>query len=279
MRCYHQCNGIDTSIDRYTIIFSKDWHIYCVTPPTRQISVANDFYSMYRSINIFSFICIALLARSATAADFQTHASIYDTASRFMLDHVASRYELNTEIKPGTLDSRLTLRQCTKPLEASLPTGSRGIGKITVAVKCTDHKPWSLHVPITVSLYQDILVAKESLPRGKLLEKDDLKRSRYDLARLTNGYISQFDDSVGMKLKRPLTAGAALTPGMLEKPVLVQRGQRVTILAQSGGMVVRTSGKALAHGAAGERIGIINIKSRLKLEGVVTASGEVEVDI
>ena len=50
-------------------------------------------------------------------------------------------------------------------------------------------------------------------------------------------------------------------------------------MAQSGLMVVRMKGKALASGAVGERIKVMNVKSRKKLEGVITSSGEVKVDI
>lgn len=234
---------------------------------------------MHRTLNIIGFTCIALLASNAAAAEFQSHTSIHDAARTFMQNHARTTFEQKPEIRPGKLDSRLKLRQCTLPLVTYLPDGSRGVGKMTVGVKCTDHKPWSLHVPIMVSLFKEVLVAKESLPRGKLLEKSDLKHTKYDLARLTHGYISELGDSVGMMLKRPLSAGAPLTPNMVEKPRLITRGQRVTIFARAGGMEVRTSGKALAHGAAGERIAVVNIKSKLKLEGTVTASGEVKVDI
>lgn len=240
---------------------------------------------MYKYINLTSLITITAtllvpaLVTPASAASYQSHASIHNVAKQFMLNHVKSTYGQKPEIKSGKLDSRLKLRQCTQPLLASLPERSRGIGKVSVAVKCSDHKPWSLHVPVTASLFKYVLVAKEPLPRGKLLEKSDLKRAKYDLARLQSGYINNYENSVGMKLKRSLITGAALTPSILEKPRLISRGQRVTILAQSAGMEIRTSGKALAHGAAGERIGVINTKSRLKIEGIVTASGEVKVDI
>lgn len=238
---------------------------------------------MYKYMRTTGLICIALLAltqaTSAAAASYQSHASIHKVAQQFISSHVKSTYGQKPEIKPGKLDSRLKLRQCTLPLNASLPERSRGMGKVSIAVKCNDHKPWSLHVPVTVSLFKYVLVAKDPLPRGKLLEKSDLKRAKYDLSRLQSGYINKFEDSVGMKLKRSLLAGAALTPNIIEKPRLISRGQRVTILAKTAGMEIRTSGKALAHGAEGERIGVINTKSRLKLEGTITASGEVKVDI
>lgn len=234
---------------------------------------------MCRTIYLFSFICIALLATKTNAADFQSHASIHDAARVFILDHIQSSYDQTPVIQSGKLDTRLKLRQCSQALETALPDGSRGIGKITLAVKCTDDKPWSLHVPMKVSLFKEVLVAKEPLPRGKLLEKNDLKRAKYDLAKLPHGYINSFKNSVGMKLKRPIAAGVAITPKMVEKPKVILRGQRVTILAKGGGIMVRTSGKALANGAVGDRIGVINIKSKQKMEGIVTGSGEVNVAI
>jgi len=39
------------------------------------------------------------------------------------------------------------------------------------------------------------------------------------------------------------------------------------------------NGKALDNGAIGDRIKVINIKSRKKLEGIITVAGEVKVDI
>ena len=50
-------------------------------------------------------------------------------------------------------------------------------------------------------------------------------------------------------------------------------------MAQSGSMLVRMKGKALGSGAIGDRIKVINIKSKRKLEGIITLNGEVKVDI
>ena len=234
---------------------------------------------MYRLIKLFGFVFIASIATPAIAGNYQSHASIHEAARVYMQDYIENTYDQTPEIVSGKLDSRLKLRLCSLPLDTYLPDSSRGIGRITLGVKCADHKPWSLHVPIKVSLFKEVLVATEPLPRGKLLQSSDLKLARYDLSKLPNGYINELKKSVGMKLKRSIATGVALTPRMIEKPNLIVRGQRITILAKSGGIVVRTNGKALANGAAGDRIGVINIKSKQKMEGIVTGSGEVQVTI
>ena len=223
--------------------------------------------------------CTSLLLSNAHAAAYQSHSSIHKAARLHLKQHVSSLYKESAEIKPGILDSRLKLRKCTQTLETTLPEHSRGMGKISVRVKCSDFKPWSLHVPMTVSLFKKVLVASKPLPRNTLISDNDLKYVRLDLARLPHGYLDDIQQSIGKKLKRQLSIGTPLTPKMLEEPRLISKGQRVTILAQSNSMQVRTQGKALNHGVLGARIGVMNVKSRQKLEGVVLASGEVRVDI
>ena len=234
---------------------------------------------MFKTAQVYGLAFVASLTTPTLANNYQSHSSIHEAARAYMLSYVETKYEQTPEIVSGRLDSRLKLRLCSQPLDAYLPDGSRGIGKITLGVKCADLKPWSLHVPIKVSLFKEVLVAIEPLPRGKLLESSDLKLSKVDLSKLPYGFITDLKDSVGMKLKRSIATGVALTPKMVEKPNLILRGQRITILAKSGGIAVRTNGKALANGAAGERIGVINIKSKQKMEGIVTRAGEVRVTI
>ncbi len=235
--------------------------------------------SAYR---IFRRLCLCglLLAPAMTqAADYQSHASIYSAAKRFMQRHVANVHGQNAKITVSKLDKRFRLKRCNKPLQAYLSKGSRDIGKTTVGVKCTGAKPWSLSLPVKVSLYRNVLVSTRLLNPGDVLQAGDVKLASRDLADLPYGYVDNLQACIGMKIKRRVNPGTALTPAMLKKPQLVRRGQRITILADGGGMQVRVAGKALANGAAGDRIQVQNASTKRKLEGVVTASGEVRVEI
>jgi len=228
----------------------------------------------------FTFcICALLYAPFLSAATYQSHKSIYQAANVFITNHVEKQYVQDSEVKIGKLDSRLKLKQCKKKLHAFLPKGSRKMGRVTVGVKCTDSKPWSLNVPVTISIYKQVLVSSRQIQKGTLLSVVDLKLAKHNLAKLSHGYFETLDQGVGMKVKRRISAGSVLTPGMLKRPQLISRGQTVTILAQSGNMQVRMMGKALASGAVGERIKVVNTKSRRKLEGIVTGAGEVKIEI
>ena len=210
---------------------------------------------------------------------FQSHESITGAARQLMLDRIVSTYGEQPEIVSDRLDSRLRLRKCSIPLQAFLPESSRDLGKITVGVKCADSKPWSLHVPVTVSIYKQVVVAARTLQRGTLLTDSDVTLASYDLADLTRGYFEDTSRNLGMKLKRRLTAGEPLTFSIVEKPRAITRGQQVHILVRTGAMEVRSTGKALDHGAVGERIGVMNLSSQQKLEGIVTDDGEIRVDM
>jgi len=216
---------------------------------------------------------------NAHATGYQSHDSIHAAVQQFMTEHTEAVYEQRAEIDNGQLDSRLNLSQCSSPLEVYLPVGSRDIGRLTVGVKCTDANPWSLHVPVTVTVYKNVVVAARSLSRGEVLTENDFKRVKYDMSQLPAGYIEDPVYGIGMELKRRLTTGAPLTTSMMKKPNIVKRGQHVSIVARTGGMEVRMSGKALAHGAVGDRIRVLNVRSKKKLEGTVTPSGDIKVDI
>lgn len=224
---------------------------------------------------LFLFVCIS----NAHTAGYQSHDSIHAAVQQFMTAHTVAVYEQRGEIKNGQLDSRLRLKQCSLPLEVYLPVGSRDIGRLTVGVKCTDSNPWSLHVPVTVTVYKNVIVAAKSLSRGEVLTEKDFKRVKYDMSKLPAGYIEDPRYGIGMELKRRLASGAPLTTSMMKKPHIIKRGQQVSIVARAGGMEVRMSGKALAHGAVGDRIRVLNVKSKRKLEGTVTPSGDINVDI
>jgi flagella basal body P-ring formation protein FlgA len=230
---------------------------------------------IFYCINVLLF----LLSPITYASAYQSHSSIYKTAKTYISGKVLTQNSNQATVTVGKLDSRLKLKKCSKRLQAFLPKGSRQIGKTTVGVKCKGRKPWSLHVPVTISVFGDVLIAKRQLKKGSVLLQSDLRMERYDLAELPHGYVENILSGAGMKLKRRVMAGTVITPSMLKKPRIVSRGQKVTIIAKMGSMQVRMEGKALAHGAAGERIRVMNINSRKKVEGVITPKGEVRVEI
>ncbi len=236
----------------------------------------------YQSNKVIIYIVLCMLlcvTTSVDALEFQSHKSIYQAAEVFVRDRGASNNKQLKDIVVGKLDSRLKLNKCNKSLHAFMPKGSRVLGKTTVGVKCRGAKPWSLHVPVTIKVFKQVLAATRALRKGEILTESDVKLIKYDISNLSYGYFENIKMTAGMKVKRHVLADVVLTPSMLKKPLVITRGQKVSILANSGRMQVRMMGKALSNGAIGDRIKVMNMKSRQKIEGVVTTSAEIKVDI
>ncbi len=187
------------------------------------------------------------------------------------------QYTASPRIKVGRLSPRLRLRRCDEPLTAFQPPGSRLLGNTTIGVRCSGHSPWTIYVPVQVQLFQPVAVAGRALARGDIIREGDIKMVERDLGALKMGYIVDREQPVGMVVKRRIGVGTLLTPQLLEAPRLVRRGEQVTIIAESGGLEIRATGKALTDGAQGDRIRVRNIRSKKIIEAIVVDPGVVKV--
>lgn len=225
----------------------------------------------------------ALLFSPAIPAheNHEAHERILDAATRFMLAEARMTHgeRFQVDVIPGRLDPRLRLRRCEHEPQAFLGPGSRMAGNATVGVRCPGPVSWTLYVPVRITVQGDVLVLSQPLPRGSLLQDSSLRLERHDVGSLPGGYLDDMSAARNMVLRRALPAGTVLTPQMVEPQRLVQRGQRVTLLAEGGTIAVRVEGEALAHGSQGERIRVRNLSSRRVVEGTVLSHGIVGVNM
>lgn len=84
-------------------------------------------------------------------------------------------------------------------------------------------------------------------------------------------------DIGGMEAARRLPAGSIVRAGDLIRPQLVRRGEAVTITVRNGPLVISTTGRALASGAAGATVRVVTQSTSKTLEGKVEGLGAVRV--
>ncbi len=60
------------------------------------------------------------------------------------------------------------------PLEAFSQGYETRQGRSTVGIRCTDHKPWSLYVPITINNFKQVVILKQAATRNKILTEADI---------------------------------------------------------------------------------------------------------
>jgi len=227
----------------------------------------------------YTMLTILLLAFSTEtpARDFESIDNIRSSVQHYIKSNLIQDNNSNYEI--GHLDQRLKLDKCDQPLEVFNAGSTRPIGHSSLGVRCRGSKMWKIHVPINIIRYTEVLVVKQNLPRGSILQTSDVETRRLDISRLSNGYFTDKSEILGKLLKRSLRRGDILTNGMLDVRKLVKRGEIVTIIASSSTLSIRVKGQALMDGRKGDVIRVKNHSSKREIQAIVVATGTVKISM
>lgn len=218
------------------------------------------------------------LPAAAHATATQSHAAILETARAFLQQQLKANPG-RSEIRLGQLDRRLRLVPCDGALRAFLPAGAAVTGNTSVGVQCTGSAAWKIRVQAQIAIVDRVVISRGFIPRGTVLTREHLTLAEREINAVSQGYIKDMDGALGKQLKYPIREGLIVTPGMLERPALVKRGDEVTILSRGNTFEVRMKGNALANGAEGDRIRVRNLNSSRIIEGTVRADGTVVVQM
>lgn len=186
-------------------------------------------------------------------------------------------FENNVEIIVNALDSRLRLAKCDNNLTFKVIEPPHNAHNITVKTSCTTDQRWTVYIPATVNVYEDIVVVNRSLARGDILQDEDLSYKRINVAVIGRGIVNDITSVHGLELKRAIRAGESLRHTFLKKPDVVLKGQQVVMSTQSRFLSVETTGVALVNGHVGERIKVKNDRSNRIIDAEVVAPGRVSV--
>ncbi len=181
------------------------------------------------------------------------------------------------QVNARPLDSRLRLPLCDQPLKALDSRSSTALGSISTGVRCSGSKPWTLYVRTEVTAVRVVPVLARSLPRHTRLAAADLRFVERPLASVPTGILFDADQIIGMELNRSLDEGSTIRTSHLRQPKVVKRGDLVTVTSGSGGLTVKSQGKALADATPGERVSVVNSVTGVKVEGIAGTDGTVTV--
>ena len=252
--------------------------------------MTDSFYkaSQLRGIGLIG-LALGLCAATAQAQNISAHEQLSAAVSEYV-ESFFSAEELQgsvgrsaedvgrrVEIDISRIDPRLPLSQCEQPLIASMNQTQRPVGRINVKVECFGSAPWTKYVPVNVQVYEPVLITTRPLARGEVLSQADLSFEESDVSLLRGSYLQSPELALGMEVKRSLPAGAPLVQEALAAPLLVKRGDTVTLSAKAGTVEIRQQGVALQSGELGKRINVRNTNSDMVVQAVVTGLGEASV--
>jgi flagella basal body P-ring formation protein FlgA len=213
-----------------------------------------------------------------TAETMQPHEAILSTAQSFLEARLAGQ-NARSEVRLGTLDTRLRLTACDRPLEGFLPAGARLSGNTSVGVACNGTQPWKLYVQAYIAVFKTVAVAADYLAAGTVPNANNIRLEEREVTSSGYGYLTDMAQLRGKIVKQPVQEGGIIPPQALAKARLIRRGEGVTLVSRSGGIEVRMSGNALMDGAEGDLIKVRNTKSKRIIEGRIDATGLVRVSM
>lgn len=233
--------------------------------------------SMLKIKLLFAALAFGGLAH-AHAQPVQSLDSVRAAAESYVRDQLPptrGRYFVDA----SRLDARLRLASCAAQLEAFVANNGIVQTRTTVGVRCPAVGGWTVYVPVAVETEAPVLVLRRALARRARIEALDVELQTRRLPGIASNFVNDVNAVQGRRLRRALPAGSPLTTDVLDKAVLVQRGQQVTLIASSGAIEIRAQGQALAEGGAHDRIRVQNVSSLKVVEGVVENAGTVRVDL
>ncbi|MDY6920608.1 MAG: flagellar basal body P-ring formation chaperone FlgA [Pseudomonadota bacterium] len=223
-------------------------------------------------------LVLGLIWNPAAAVASGLQQQIDDAISLYVEETRDDQYQsLQVEIQP--IDPRLQLSTCAEPLQLERRPPNRSVGRLTFRVSCGAPDHWSIHVPVTVQAFDHVVVADRPIAKDTHLSERELRLELRDVSRLYAGYFTALEELDGFVTRRPVRADQVMSPALVDPAQMINRGERVVIVAERPGLSIRTTGEAMEDGAFGELIRVRNPSSNKVVEGRITAPGQIKVSL
>lgn len=171
------------------------------------------------------------------------------------------------EVFPGEIV--ITARSSGEVRPGSIP--------FSLKVESRDKESIDLQVRARLEEYMSLPVARHSLPRGALVNADDIVMARLNVNGLPADTTADPNRVVGFETSRQVVAGSSFQLSDLKMPPVVTNGAKVTMVFKSGALEATAAGTALQDGALGEEIKIRNEQSKKIVRGRVEEAGLIRV--
>lgn len=202
-------------------------------------------------------------------------------AIRTALDEQASmpfgdRVELSMDRTPDAVHLPDSAESDISIQDLSLDRSSgRFTGRAVIGVDGQEHM--TLPVSGRARSMIAIPVLNTRLGRQAVITDSHLDWVEVDAMRLDSAVLHDVSDIVGMTPRRGIVPNAPIREHDLAAPIIVSRGDRITMIVRHGALSLSAQGRALEDGAQGQTIRVMNVDSNQTVEGVVEGGGHVLV--
>jgi len=129
-----------------------------------------------------------------------------------------------------------------------------------------------------VDIFQPVVCASRDLKRGERISKADLYYVKRNISHISSKVLSDMNRIIGFMAKHNVKKDTSLKEWMFEKFPIVDKGDIVTIIAESGDIKVTAPGRVLMKGYADELVKVENLMSKKEIYAKVVNGSMVAVD-
>ncbi|WP_188640164.1 flagellar basal body P-ring formation chaperone FlgA [Vreelandella lutescens] len=199
----------------------------------------------------YSLLVLLFLGAAQPLWAQTTDQALVDAVQQFLYQETqALGQEVVIDIAPPSPH----LPACLHP-SPFLPNANQApIGRVSVGVRCGEAGRQTRYLQAQVDVIGRYIVASQDIERGTLITAAMLTQREGNLSDLSSQALTNEDDVIGNVAQRPIRSGSTFQAHFLQAPSLVERGQRVTVIAEGAGFRVSREGEALEDGAQGQTI-------------------------
>jgi len=154
-------------------------------------------------------------------------------------------------------------------------------GRLTAYVSASAGEVVAERVRVTgrVRRMIDMPVLSRPVAPGETIAANDIEMIALPSDRLNQTFLIAAGELIGKTPKRSIRPGEPIRPGDIQTPVVIHRGDLVTVVLQSAGLMLTAQAKALEDGVRGQAIRISNTRSGKTLDAAVSGPGTVTLSI
>jgi flagella basal body P-ring formation protein FlgA len=124
-----------------------------------------------------------------------------------------------------------------------------------------------------------VAVAVRPIARGEVITAADVEMQSLEGAPTTGrrSAVNSLEQLVGMEAKQAIQIGDVIFTDHLQAPMLVKRGEEISVVSQTGGIRVRTTARARQDGARGQLVQVETLETKERYDVRVVGLREAAV--
>lgn len=147
-----------------------------------------------------------------------------------------------------------------------------------LAISVNGRPAQTIRATAEVTALADMVAVTRLVKQDEVIGRDDVAVVRMRIARPLQDFVVDIDEAVGKRAIKPIRPQTPIPMSFIGQPYLVRKGDRVTIEAKRGGLLIQATGITKAMGQMGQFLTVTNQDSGKDVRAQVVGPGLVRVD-